>query len=134
MRAGITIAGVIVALAAASAAQAENWRASSQSQEAKAYIDADSIRRDGDRVLFWREVRWPNPRSLGDGSRFDRMAAFYDGNCRAMTLQSKALRVKLGDRIILSADEAGEMESAEPGTTAETDLRSVCFGEWPSGG
>lgn len=134
MRARMTIAAMTIGLAAASAAQAENWRASSQTQQAKGYIDTDSIQRDGDRVLFWREVRWPEPRSLEDGSRFDRMAARYDGNCRTMTLQSKAIRVKLGDRIILSADEAGEMESAEPGSTAETDMLSACFGEWPSGG
>jgi hypothetical protein len=44
-------------LGAGSAASAENWRVSSSGGEAVGYVDVDSIRRDGDTVTFWREVR-----------------------------------------------------------------------------
>ena len=121
-----------VAVAMASPAAAETWRASSRAEGATAYIDVDSIRREGDRVSFWREVRWPEIRSLDGGLRFDRIAALYDGDCRAMTLRSTAIRAKLGQEVVLAGDEPGEVETASPGSTAAVDLRSACFGDWPA--
>ena len=122
----------LVALAGSAAAPAESWRAGSSGLGATAYIDTDSIRREGDLVHFRREVRWPEVRSFGDGTRYDRLLSHYQGDCRAMTLRSLAIRVKLGDSVVLSVDEADEIETASPGSTAEVDLRAACFGEWPA--
>jgi hypothetical protein len=127
----ISALAMAMALAAAPAA-AETWRASSRAEGAVAFIDVDSIRREGDRVSFWREVRWPEVRSLDDGLRFDRIQARYEADCRAMTLRTMAIRAKLDQQVVLAADEAGEVETASPGSTAEIDLRSACFGDWPA--
>jgi protein tyrosine/serine phosphatase len=115
----------------ASAAMAENWRASSEAQGAIAYIDTESIQRSGDEVQFWRELRWPEVRELENGLRYDRMAALYLGDCRAMTLRAVKLRVNLGEKVLYAGDQEGAVEKAKPGTTAEIDLRSACFDQWP---
>ncbi|MEA3015586.1 MAG: hypothetical protein QOI38_308 [Sphingomonadales bacterium] len=118
-------------LTAAAPATAENWRASSSDGTAAAFIDTDTIRRDGDRVSFWRELRWPEVRMLGGRLRYNRLLAHYEGDCRAMTLRSISVRAKLDDEVVLSGDGSGEIEQARRGSTAEVDLRSACFGEWP---
>ena len=123
---------VLVAALAAAPAAAENWRASSKTGDAAAYIDTDSIRRTGDRVTFVRELRFEAPRPLGENLKFDRLQALYDGDCKAMTLQSIELRAKLADTIVLSAAERGKVDSAKPGSTAETDLKAACFDQWPA--
>ncbi|HYG29296.1 MAG TPA: surface-adhesin E family protein [Allosphingosinicella sp.] len=120
-------------LAAAVPAQAENWRASSSDGNASAFIDADSIRRDGDQVSFRRELRWPEVRMLGNRLRYNRLLAHYEGDCRAMTLRSISIAAKLDDEVVLSGEGSGEIEQARPGSTAEVDMRSACFGEWPAG-
>jgi hypothetical protein len=124
------VAALMVLLPAPAAA--ETWRASSRAEGAVAFIDVDSIRREGDRVSFWREVRWPEARALDGGLRFDRIGARYEGDCRTMTLRSMAIRAKLDQQVVLASEEAGDVETAEPGSTAEIDLRSACFGEWPA--
>ena len=113
------------------AAAAENWRASSGDAEARAYIDTDSIRRDGQRVSFWRELRWPEVRTLRDGTRYNRLGSLYEADCAAMTLRSLTVRANLDENVVLSGEGSRELEQARPGTTAEIDLRSVCFGQWP---
>jgi hypothetical protein len=118
-------------LAAAAPAQAENWRASSSDGTVAAFIDTDTIRRDGDRVSFRRELRWPEVRMLGSRLRYNRLLALYEGDCRAMTLRSISVSAKLDDVVVLSGEGSGEIEQARRGTTAEVDLRSACFGEWP---
>ena len=127
---GLTI--VLVAAVAASPAQAENWRASSKTDAAAAFIDTSAIRRDGDRVTFRREVRFAEPRVLQGDVRFDRLRTLYEGDCKAMTLQSLDISARLGETILLSSAERGELETAKPGTTAETDLKAACHGQWPS--
>lgn len=127
---GAKIAVAVAALAAAPAA-AESWRLSSGDGEARAYIDTDSLRREGDRVTFWREVRWPEVRSLDSGLRFDRIAALYEGDCRAMTLRSLRISARLQAAEVYAAEDEGETEPALPGSNAEGDLRSACFGDWP---
>lgn len=119
------------AFVAAPPAQAENWRASSTDGNASAYIDADTIRRDGDRVSFRRELRWPEARALANGMRYNRLLALYEGDCRAMTLRSLSVSAKLDDAVLLSVDGRGEIEQVQPGSTADVDLRSACFGAWP---
>ena len=64
---------VLAAALAASPAQAQNWRASSKAAGASAFIDTGSIRRDGDRVTFLREVRFAEPRTLQGEVLFDRL-------------------------------------------------------------
>ena len=121
----------IAMLAAATPAAAENWRASSSTgPDAAAFIDTDSIRRSGDRVTFWREVRWAEPRTLPGGTRFDRVATHYEADCRAMTLQSMRMRALMGADAIFDDSERGEIERITEGTTAHTDLRAACFDEW----
>lgn len=126
------MAAATAALAPLSAAAAENWRASSTDAVATAYIDIDSIRRDGARVSFWRELRWPQVRTLGTGLRYNRLGSLYEADCEAMTLRSITVRANLDENVVLSGEGSRETEQARPGTTAETDLRSVCFGEWPA--
>ena len=131
MRTRLLAAGIL-ALAPPGAAAAENWRASSSDSQATAYIDVDSIRRDGDRVSFWRELRWPEARTLRDGTRYNRLGSLYEADCTAMTLRSITIRANLDERVILAGEGSLETEQARPGTTAAVDLRSVCFGEWPT--
>jgi hypothetical protein len=130
MRGFILIAAVSLGLA--SPAPAENWRASSGGQGATAYIDTDSIQRSGDEVRFWREVRWPAPRAFEDGTRYDRIGALYVADCRAMTLRAIRMRAALGATILAEGDTEEPTQNAGPGTTAETDLRSACFNDWPA--
>lgn len=125
------ILAVAVAVAAgASAAQAENWRAASAGRGANAYIDVDSIRRDGDMVTFTREIRWAEPRALQDGRLYDRLVGRLEGNCRDMTLRSLHISAKLADQVLVAADVAGAFERASPGSNADVDLRAAC-GNWP---
>lgn len=123
------------ALAAASPVAAENWRRSSQANGAVAYIDADNVQRDGDRVTFWRELRWGEVRTLQGGLRYDRILALYEGDCRAMRLRAVEFRAKLAEVVVAASDEGdAAFTDAVPGTTAETDMRSACFDDWPPAG
>ena len=123
---------VLAAALAAAPAQAENWRASSSTAEAAAFIDTDSIRRDGDRVSFRREVRFNAARVLQGEHRFDRLRTLYEADCKAMTLQSVDISARLGAQVLFSAAERGDVETAKPGSTAEIDLRAACHDQWPS--
>lgn len=126
-----TFALAAALLAAAAPAGAETWRASSSDGAIVAYIDVDSIERSGDRVIFRRELRFPDIRTLGNGRlRFDRLQALYHGDCRAMTLRNMSVRAKLGDAIVLEGEGSLEIESVATGSTAERDLRAACLGEW----
>lgn len=118
-------------LVAAGAAHAENWRRSSGTDEANAYIDTETIRRSGDRVTFAPEIRWPGPRQLSDGKAYDRIAAIYEGDCAAMTVRLVRFQVKLRTSIVVAGDGTGEIEPAAPGSTVEGDLRAACRGQWP---
>ena len=125
---------VTLSLAAlATPAFAETWRASSASDEAAAFIDVDSIQRDGNRVTFWREVRWATVQNLSDGIRFDRIANLYEADCEAMRFRSIQVQARLEAEVILAGEEEGETEEAQPGSTAEVDLKAACFDTWPEG-
>lgn len=131
--AGIGLAPAVLAfaLAGTAAAQPQNWRASSASDEAQGYIDTDSIDREGDRVRFWREIRFGQVQSTDSGERFDRIAAHYEGDCRLKTLRSMTLRVRLGGRLVFEGEDTGETEAVSPGSAGDADLRAACFNEWP---
>lgn len=128
----VAIWAVAISFGLASPAAAETWRASSKGQGAAAYIDTDSIQRSGDEVRFRRELRWDEPRTFENGTRFDRIAALYVADCRAMTLRAINMSAALGDKVLFSGDSNEAAEKAAPGTTAETDLRSACFNQWPA--
>jgi hypothetical protein len=124
MRGGIVALALLVGLTGSPALSAK-WRASSSKDEIVAYIDTDAIRRKGDQVSFWRELRWPGPQTLGNGVRYDRMAALFRANCRSMTFRS------LRNRLLFDAkDDNDEIHIAEPGSNGEADLRAACFGDW----
>ncbi|HEY0012586.1 MAG TPA: surface-adhesin E family protein [Allosphingosinicella sp.] len=130
MRGKTVVLGLAV-VAAASPARAETWRNASSALGATAYIDTDSFQRAGDKVTFWREIRWPEVRTLDGGVRFDRIAAHYEADCRAMTMRSLHLRISLGSEVIASAPDTGAVEQPPEGTAGRTDLLAVCRGEWP---
>ena len=114
-----------------SPALSETWRKSSSADDVAGYVDTDSIRRKGDETRFWRELRWPEPRSLKSGLVYDRMAALYVADCRAMTFRSLRMRIKLGDRVLFAAKDDEAVQAVLPGTVAYSDLRSACFDNWP---
>lgn len=133
MRTIVIALGVSVAMLG-SPARAENWRASSGAGEVTAYIDTDAIRRKGDEVRFWRQLRWPEPQTLPNGARFDRASALFKANCRTMTFQSLRNRMSLGSRQLFDGkDDNDEIHKAEPGSNAEADLRAACFDDWTIG-
>lgn len=131
---GKVIALVLLVAMLGSPARSENWRPSSGTGEVIAYIDTDAIRRKGDEVRFWRQLRLPEPQTLPNGARFDRAAALFKANCRTMTFQSLRNRAHLGDRLLFDGkDDNHEIHTAEPGSNAEADLRAACFDDWKIG-
>ena len=124
---------ILAAALAASPAAAENWRAASKTDGASAFIDTASIRRDGDRVTFVREVRYDALQDLDGDTSYDRLRARWEADCRAMTLQSLDLSARLGEKVIFSAEsERGDLERPEAGTNGEATLHAVCRDQWPS--
>jgi hypothetical protein len=133
MRGRFMVYGLLLAISGSPALSA-NWRASSSAGEVVAYIDTDAIKRKGDEVWFWRELRWPEPQTMAGDLRYDRMAARYKANCRTMTFQSLRNRMNLGDRVLFDAkDDNDEIHTAEPGSNGEADLRAACFDQWGGG-
>jgi hypothetical protein len=133
MRGGIAVLGLLL-MTIGSPVMAAKWRASSSAGKVIAYIDTDAIRRKGDDVWFWRELRWPETQTLENGVRYDRAAAQFKADCRTMTFVSLRNRLNLGDRLLFDGkDDNDEVHVAEPGSTAEADLRAVCFNDWTYG-
>ncbi len=128
------VIATILTASLATPASAENWRRSSSADGSTAFIDVDSIARDGDRVRFWRELRLPAMRTLETGLRLDRIAAFYEADCSAMSFRTLTISAKLGNEVVMTGEGRGDTEVAEQGSTAEADLRSACFDEWPNAG
>lgn len=111
-------------------AQQQSWRQSSTSGEQTAYIDTATIRRDGDKVRFWREVRSAAPMTFETGERFDRLGAHMEVDCRARTLVNLEVYAKLGEEEIGRGPGDGAVEPIADGSTADTDLRAACFNQW----
>ena len=133
MRSAKLIFGLSLALSS-SMAQSENWRVSSSGNGAVAYIDTDSIQPKGDRVRFWRELRWPEPQLMPSGTSYDRLAGLFEADCRARTLRSLRNRLRLGTRVVFDAKDRNDAPDVmKPGSNGETDLRAACFNEWKSG-
>lgn len=133
MRRAISAITLLLAMASAPA-RSENWRESSSMGDVVGYVDTDGIKRDGDKVRFWTEVRFPQPQTAPTGERFDRMAALVEINCRAKTYRHLRNRANLGDRLIYEGKVPKEPpEPVRPGTNADFELRAVCFDDWASG-
>lgn len=117
-----------------SPALSENWRQMGTVGNSVGYIDMDSIKRSGDKVRFWRDVRSPEPETAPTGHRFDSRAVLIEVNCRAKMFRYLRLRAKLGNRLIYDAKDPNDsLQAARPGSVIDTELRAVCFNDWPSG-
>lgn len=113
---------------------AENWREVAKNGGVAGYIDMDAIKRDGDKVRYWLELRLPEAQTAPTGERFDRMAAMVEINCRTKSYLSLRNRANLGDRLIYKGKTPfAEVRTVQPGTPADAELRAVCFGDWASG-
>ena len=132
MRARVIASSLLIMLSA-SPALAENWREVSNRDAVVSYIDADAIKRDGDKVRFWMELRLPQVQTAPTGERFDRMAAMVEINCRAKTYRSLRQRANLGDRLIHEGKSpVNSARAVTPGTPGDAELRAVCFDDWGS--
>lgn len=117
-----------------SPAPAAKWREVSKVGDVVGYIDTDAIKRDGDKVRFWVELRLPEARTAPTGERFDRMAAMVEINCRSKSYLSLRNRANLGDRLIYEGETPfAPVRTVQPGTPAEAELRAACFDDWGSG-
>jgi hypothetical protein len=131
MRQAIFAVPLLVAMGS-SPALSENWRQMGTIGDSIGYIDRDSIKRSGDKVRFWREVRRPEPETAPTGHRFDSSAVLIEVNCRAKMFRYLRQRAKLGDRIIYDAKDPNDaLQAIGPGSVIDTELRAVCFDEWP---
>jgi hypothetical protein len=118
----------------ASPALAENWREVSNRDAVVSYIDADAIKRDGDKVRFWVEMRLPEAQTAPTGERFDRIAAMVEINCRTKSYLSLRNRANLGNRLIYQGKTPfASVRTVQPDTPAAAELRAVCFDDWASG-
>lgn len=136
----VTLIGSLLALSplAAPQSQAPAWRQSSggtaAAAGAAAYIDTNSIQRSGDIATFWREIRFPAPRTLSDGTSFDRILARIEIHCTALTIRTLELRGKLGDAVVVTDDKPEDAADAiKPNSTAMDDLNAACHNKWLSG-
>lgn len=130
MRRALSVFPFLLAMASAPAS-AENWRASGSSDGAIGYIDTDSVKRNGDRIRFWTEIRLPEPHSAPSGERFDRMGALVEIDCRARTYRNLKGRANLGDRLIYQGKVANDApDTVRPGTNIHAQMRAVCFDDW----
>lgn len=125
---------LVVAAADPAGAQERAWRRSSASPGAAAFIDTRSIRREGDRVRFDRELRFDPPRTFSNGAPFDRILAREEGDCKARTLREGAMTVRLGDKVVVQFSSKGKTEAVVPDSNADIDLQAACFGKWSDSG
>jgi hypothetical protein len=117
-----------------SPALAENWRRMGTVGDSVGYVDRDSIKRSGDKVRFWRDVRSPEPQTAPTGDRFDSASVLIEVNCRTKTFRYLRQRAKLGGRVIYDAKDSDDsLQAMEPGSVIDTELRAVCFNDWPAG-
>jgi len=111
------------------AAQQRTWRSSSHQGGDRTFIDTSSIRRDGAKVRFLRELRFAEPQGVGSG--FDRLLSLIEVDCEARTIQTLERTVKLGEEVVASGSDYEDPQPVRRRTTADVDLRAVCFDDWP---
>jgi hypothetical protein len=115
-------------------AAAAEWRLAASADAADSHVDAASIRRAGDQVSFWREIRYRDVQTnAGNGIRFNIFSILQVADCATMTHSMLKVQVRLGDLAVDSYTPEPETEHASPDSVMEGVLRSVCFDEWPEG-
>lgn len=133
MRHAIFTVPILLAMAS-SPALSENWRQMGTNGARVGYVDMDSIKRSGDKVRFWRDVRSPEPETAPTGHRFDSASVLIEVNCRAKKFRYLRQRAKLGDRLIYDAKDPNDsLHDIGPGSVIDAELRAVCFNDWPGG-
>lgn len=114
-----TVAALALACCPA-AGLATDWRMATLSDGAIGYVDADSVRRDGDRIVFEITIllfETPMRRSL----------ARYEGDCAAMTARPAQLIVYQLDGTGRAVPmDAERVRRAEPGTNLHGALSAAC--------
>ncbi len=133
MRTKIIIFGLLT-MVPGSPALSEKWREVAKKDGVAGYIDTDAIKRDGDKIRYWLELRLPEPQTAPTGERFDRLATMVEINCRTKSYLSLKNRANLGNRLIYQGKTPfAEVRTVQPGTPADAELRAVCFNDWASG-
>lgn len=132
MRRCLSLLIVLLAAPLPAMAQDSTWRPSSSSGGRFAMIDTASIVRDGARVRAVREVRTLEPQTFETGARYDRLGALMEFDCAARTARTIRVYARLGDEVIGEDDVEDAVAPVVPGSTADADLRAVCFNEWPT--
>jgi hypothetical protein len=104
------------------AAFAADWRVATESEGAVGYVDADSVRRDGDRIVFEVTVVFFAPTT-----DMRRSQARYEGNCAEMTARPTTLTAFRGDGSSVNVPmDAEGVRRPEPGTNLHIVLTAAC--------
>ena len=133
MRKSILMAALAAAAAAApAAASAQDWRVVAIDRETQrgisvAYADATSIRRSGDEVRFFMQVRFGSPPPEFDGLRAEMRI-----ECSARRWGSEGSALYLGEQ--RGQDVGGNpLQEVRPDTNAALILDNLCNGRFESG-
>jgi hypothetical protein len=110
---------------------AENWRLAAGNDTAREYVDVESIVRNGNRVRFTRETRFPSLQSIESVPNFDRLLTLHAGDCGARSLQRLQITAKRGTEVVGTFEGDRAIEAAEPGSIAAGILSAVCDNDWP---
>lgn len=137
---GLVLLGLI-----ATPASAERWRIVARAGEVTSYVDMTSVRRLGNRVRYWAEIRYPSPQS-GGTVRFERVGYFQDrvpiyfdrvrylieADCIERHYRVVRSRSLFEGRIVRSDGTDGAGHRAARGTLAGIVLDAACsFGPIP---
>ncbi|MBX3566251.1 MAG: hypothetical protein KF730_16950 [Sphingomonas sp.] len=112
---------------------APNWRLSSRARGIEAYINLNTVSPtpDGNRITFWREIRYPEPLSFSDGRRYNRIRSLLTIDCKALTIQTLISHALMGEKLIVNVPRDDPAEPVAAGSTAMSDLHAVCHDIWP---
>lgn len=128
-----TIFGLSLVLVSAPALS-QTWRQVSKVGQVLGYIDTDSLKRDGDKVRFRMEVRFPITQGTPAGRRYDRIASLVEIDCRVKTYRLLRIGAKVGEISVFGGKSPDRSANPiRPGTAADDEMRAVCSDQWPSG-
>ena len=129
----------------ATPASAERWRIVARAGEVTSYVDMTSVRRLGNRVRYWAEIRYPSAQP-GGTVRFERIGYFQErvpiyfdrvrylieADCIERQYRVVRSRSLFEGRIIRSDGSDGASHRAARGTLADIVLDVACsFGPIP---
>jgi hypothetical protein len=119
----------------ASPALSENWRLVSKVADIPGYIDTDSLKRDGDKIRFRLEMRFPETQGTPAGRRYDRIASTVEIDCRAKTYRILRIGAKVGEISVFGGKSPDKsVNPVRPGTAVDDEMRAVCSDDWVAGG